>query len=275
MKPSLICKKSNYVKRCVGIAGDSLQIKDGFIYINGKQTVLLDRAKPQFFYTVDTKGKQLNLKRFIKKFYYPEGWNLENGNYFLNLTEEAATYLKKYKGVISVTKKIDTAGIFKSKIFPHSKQYPWSIDNYGPIYIPEAGKTVVLNTKTLPFYKRIIEIYEHNTLEEKEGQIIINGKKADTYTFNQNYYWMMGDNRHNSEDARFWGFVPFDHVVGKPVFIWFSIEQSKKPFLRRIRWDRVFTTVHASGEPKSYLWHVIAFSVLLWGFSFFRKKRKA
>ena len=266
-------KKSNYVKRCVGIAGDSLEIKDGYIFINGKQTVLPDRAKPQYMHNVDVGGKKVDLRRFFKKFYIPEGGQLKNGNYILNLTEEAAVYLRKNKKIVSVVKQIDTTTTFNKSIFPHNKQYPWNKDNFGPIYIPEAGKTVALNTKTLPFYQRIIEEYEHNNLTLDGANIYINGEIADSYTFKQDYYWMMGDNRHNSEDARYWGYVPFDHIVGKPVFIWFSKEMGNKPFLKSIRWERMFTTVHANGEPKSYLIHSIIGGFLLWLFFFIKKKR--
>src|SRR5690606_20196703 len=140
-------------------------------------------------------------------------------------------------------------GNYNSGVFPHNPQYAWSIDNYGPIYIPEAGKTVALNSKSLPFYKRIIEVYENNNLTTNGDEIFINGKLATSYTFKQDYYWMMGDNRHNSEDARYWGYVPFDHVVGKPVFIWFSWDTNGQGIAEKIRWERLFTTVHGSGKP--------------------------
>jgi signal peptidase I len=271
-------KKSNYVKRCVGIPGDSLEIRDGYIFINGKQTVLPDRAKPQFFYTVDTGGKNINLQRFIEKYNITEGGRTKDGRLMLNLTKEAANYLKKQKSIKSVIQSIDTAGVFEKRIFPHNPQYAWSKDNYGPIYIPKKGDVVKLNKKSMPFYKRIIKEYEGNDLTIDGDTYYINAEIADSYTFKQDYYWMMGDNRHNSEDARYWGYVPFDHVVGKPVFIWFSIEQydssNPKSFFKRIRTKRLFTTVHFSGKPKSYLIHFLVVIALLWGFSFIRNRKK-
>ncbi|MDX1829122.1 MAG: signal peptidase I [Lutibacter sp.] len=268
-----IDKKSNYVKRCVGIPGDSLEIKDGYVFINGKQTILPDRAKPQYMNKVVTDGQQLSaatLKRY----------NVTEGRYFgdyymLNMIDKNAKKLANNPIVKSVTKQITPKGTYDKSIFPHNPQYPWSIDNYGPIYIPEAGKTVELNLKTLPFYKRIIEVYEHNNLTVNGNKIFINGKLANTYTFKQNYYWMMGDNRDNSEDARFWGYVPFDHVVGKPVFIWFSWDSNGKSLMDKVRWNRLFTTVGGSGEPVSYLYPFLGVLALWFGFSYFRKRKKA
>jgi len=266
-----IDKKSNYVKRCVGIAGDSLEIRNGYIYINGKQTVLPDRAKPQFRHKVVTDGQLSSTT--LKRYNVTEGENY--GEYYsLNLTDENARRLKNNPLVKSVTKLNIPIGDYSSSIFPHNEQYNWTIDNYGPIYIPEEGKTVELNAKSLPFYKRIIEEYEHNNLTVNEDEIFINGKLATSYTFKQNYYWMMGDNRHNSEDARYWGYVPFDHVVGKPVFIWFSWDTNGKGIADKIRWERVFTTVHGDGKPVSYLYYFLGALALWYGYSIYRKRKK-
>ena len=267
-----IDKKSNYVKRCVGIPGDSLEIKEGYIFINGKQTVLPDRAKPQYIHQVITNGQQLS-PSLLKRYDVTEG-SFQGEYYFLNLTDENAAKLKKNPIVTSITKQLTPAGNYDPSIFPHSPQYAWSVDNFGPIYIPETGKTVALNTKSLPFYKRIIEEYEKNDLTINGEEIFINGKLADSYTFKQDYYWMMGDNRHNSEDARYWGYVPFDHVVGKPVFIWFSWDTNGEGIANKIRWDRVFTTVHGEGKPVSYLYYFIGVLVLWFGFSTYRKRKK-
>lgn len=268
-----IDKKSNYVKRCVGIPGDSLEIKEGYIYINGERTVLPDRALPQYMHKVVTSGQQLSAAT-LQRYNVTEGQFL--GEYYiLNLTDENAGKLKNNPLIKSITKQIAPKGTFESSIFPHNKQYAWSIDNYGPIYIPEAGKTVDLNAKSLPFYKRIIEVYENNNLTTSGDEIFINGKLATSYTFKQDYYWMMGDNRHNSEDARYWGYVPFDHVVGKPVFIWFSWDTNGEGIANKIRWERVFTTVHGSGKPVSYLYYFLGALALWYAFSFFRKRKKA
>jgi len=268
-----IDKKSNYVKRCVGIPGDSLEIREGYIYINGERTVLPDRALPQYMHKVFTDGQQLSAA-FLKRYNVTEGY-FSGEFYMLNLTDENAGKLRANPLVKSVTKQISPKGQYELGIFPHNEQYPWSIDNYGPIYIPEAGKTVELNAKSLPFYKRIIEVYENNNLTTNRDEIFINGKLSTTYTFKQDYYWMMGDNRHNSEDARYWGYVPFDHVVGKPVFIWFSWDTNGEGIANKIRWERVFTTVHGSGKPVSYLYYFLGALVLWYAFGFFRKRKKA
>lgn len=268
-----IDKKSNYVKRCVGIPGDSLEIKEGYIYINGERTVLPDRALPQYYHKVVTDGQQLSAAA-LKRYNVTEG-QFFGDYYMLNLTDENAGKLKSNPLVKSVTKLLSPKGEYDASVFPHNSQYAWSIDNYGPIYIPEAGKTVELNAKSLPFYKRIIEVYENNNLTTSGDEIFINGKLATTYTFKQDYYWMMGDNRHNSEDARYWGYVPFDHVVGKPVFIWFSWDSNGEGIAQKIRWERVFTTVHGSGKPVSYLYYFLGALALLYAFSFFRKRKKA
>jgi len=270
-------KKSNYVKRCVGIPGDSLEIRDGYIFINGKQTVLPDRAKTQFYYTIDTGSKKINLERFFEKYNVTEGGTLQDGRYVLNLTQEAADFLKQNKSIKNVTRNIDSAGVYASRIFPHNPQYGWSKDNFGPVYIPKKGDKITLNAQSIPFYKRIIKEYENNDFIIDGETYYLDGEVVDSYTFKQDYYWMMGDNRHNSEDARYWGYVPFDHVVGKPVFIWFSIEQkdarNKKSWLQRIRKERLFTTVHYGGKPTSYLPHFLVFLVLLWGYSYLRRRK--
>ena len=159
-------------------------------------------------------------------------------------------------------------------MFPKISSLDWNTDNYGPIYIPKKGSSVPLNMNTLPFYERIIKEYEYNQLEVIGEYIFVNGKKVDSYTFKQDYYWMMGDNRHNSEDSRVWGYVPANHIVGKPVFIWMSWNSNGKGF-GKIRTDRVFTTVHGEGERVSYFIPFVIFLVGAIGFNKWRKRRKA
>ena len=155
-----------------------------------------------------------------------------------------------------------------SREFP----YNWNNDFFGPIYIPKKNTSININKDNFPIYKRLIEVYEDNDLRIDGDKIIINGVETDQYTFKQDYYWLMGDNRSNSQDSRSWGFVPFDHVVGKPVFKWLSIDYNAKGF-NKIRWDRMFTTVHGDGQPKSYILHFIAI-ILLWNIiSYFRRKK--
>ncbi|OYQ43700.1 S26 family signal peptidase [Flavobacterium cyanobacteriorum] len=264
-----IDKKSNYVKRCVGTPGDSIAIKDGVVYINGAELKLSGRAKPQYSYVVTTDGSLLNDAYLQKELNVTDGYGrIDETTYiFSALTDESVARLKSNPGIKSVERRIAKAGEGDPSVFPHTKQ--WNLDNMGPIYIPEAGKTVALTKESLPFYKMIITEYENNDLKVNGDEILINGKAADSYTFKQNYYWMMGDNRHNSEDSRFWGYVPEDHIVGKPVFIWMSLDQNNKP-----RWDRFFTTVGGDGEPVSYFKYFIIALAGWFLFDFFRKKRK-
>ena len=154
------------------------------------------------------------------------------------LTKTALKKAKAMNNIVSV--KIDE-GIFTQDVYPLGKT-KWTRDNYGPIYIPRRGATTPLTMENLPLYERIIKNYEGNTLEVKDSTIYINGEKADSYTFKMNYYWMMGDNRHNSADSRFWGYVPEDHIVGKPIFIWLSWNKDGS-FFNKIRWSRLFNSV--------------------------------
>ena len=313
-------KKTNYVKRCVGIAGDTLEVRDGYVYINGKQNILPDRAKLQFYNRVySEKGlstqKLLRYtdKEFERKFiinftsqnqfekvmrYATNNPEKIKDNQFIittsdegipqwiingyrldikeistkirkaNITDEIAAKLRKDSEVDSVVKVINPKGNKGNNMFPQGTNLSWNTDNYGPIYIPKKGTTVPLNMNSIPFYERIIEDYENNQLEVIGEHIFVNGKKSTSYTFKQDYYWMMGDNRQNSLDARSWGYVPFDHVVGKPVLIWFSINEGK------IRWERLFTTVGGNGKPVSYLIYFLIAVAGYIGYSFLRKNKK-
>jgi signal peptidase I len=313
-------KKTNYVKRCVGIAGDTLEVRDGYVYINGKQNILPDRAKLQFYNKVYSK-KGLSTqklirytdKEFERKFiinfssqsqvekvmrYAVNNPKKIKDNEFIittsdegvpqwiingyrldikeistkirkaNITDEIAAKLRKDSEVDSVVKVINPKGNKGNNMFPQATNLSWNTDNYGPIYIPKKGTTVPLNINSIPFYERIIDDYENNQLEVIGEHIFVNGKKSTSYTFKQDYYWMMGDNRQNSLDARSWGYVPFDHVVGKPVLIWFSINEGK------IRWERLFTTVGGNGEPVSYLMYFLIAVTGYIGYSFLRKNKK-
>lgn len=318
-----IDKKSNYVKRCVGIPGDNLSIKDGEIYIDGKILVLPERAKPQFHYTVVFKEpvygavlEENKMNEYLPyytipttiwdkpevKAYLTNGTNTTNlsevtrdstnvtvtGNITqedytklgmnysqlageMNMTEELKNKIAADPRVISVIKVVNKKD---KSVFPQTGD--WSIDNFGPIAIPEAGKQVTLTTENLPLYHRIIEVYENNELKVNGKQILINGQLATNYTFKKDYYWMMGDNRHRSEDSRYWGFVPADHIVGKPVLIWMSLDQNipwSKAF-DKIRWERLFTTVGGEGQPYSYFKFFLIALAAYFGISFYLKKKK-
>jgi signal peptidase I len=279
-----IDKKTNYVKRCVGIPGDSLQIKDGIVFINGKELILPERARPQYSYKVAYDGKTpIDFEYLLKDMQVTDGAGFINDQKrdtiaFRALTFEGAERLRHIPGITAVTRIINKGT--EDGIFPDFKDGKpsvtnnWNCDNFGPIYIPQQGKQVKLDLKSLPYYKIIITEYEGNKLKVDGSTIYINDKVATTYTFKQNYYWMMGDNRHNSLDARYFGYTPEDHIVGKPIFIWMSWDTNGKG-LNKIRWDRVFTTVDGEGQPQSHFkLFLIALAIFLVG-EYFWKKRKS
>ncbi|PWH83302.1 signal peptidase I [Algibacter marinivivus] len=264
-----IDKKTNLVKRCVGVAGDSLEVRNGYVYINGKKNELPDRAHLQFSYRIDTKTGPFNQQQLSKRYDItdrPQYNQNASVSYFPAISNKALARFKNHPNVSKVTPLKNVKGERDPSVFPHNPDYKWNTDFFGPIYIPEEGKTIDINLEVLPLYKRVITEYEGNTLQVKGNQILINGEVANTYTFKQNYYWMMGDNRHNSIDARRWGFVPFNHVIGKPVFIWMSWDGIKNP-----RLERFFTTVSGKGKATSFF---IPFLVLLFGWIGFNKWKK-
>jgi len=269
-----IDKKTNYVKRCVGIPGDTLELRDGYVFINGKQNQLPDRARLQFSYEITFKRNinPNNIIALLKRYDITDGlaYGSSQGSYLIPAaTEEAISKLKNHPDVAQIMELKETKGSRNPGIFPQDVTYNWNNDNFGPLYIPGEGDTINLNLEILPLYKHLITHYEGHTVSVKGNQILIDDTPTSTYTFEKDYYWMMGDNRHNSQDSRVWGFVPYDHVVGKPVFIWMSWGDGKP------RWDRWFTTVGGSGKPTSYL---IPFLVLLgvwYGFNTWRKRKKA
>ena len=319
-------KKSNYVKRAIGIPGDSLEIRDGVVYLNGKENNLPDRARPLFTYLVKSNegvssSKLINLEvdGFIRKFVIKNlstDTYAEISKYILNisnngeneyliytsdkgipiklvrklsldireiidkekelsLTHIDAIKIKNSNQFDTIYRVIEETDTSNSIFFPNNKRFSWNNDHFGPLYIPKAGDKIDLNIKTLPLYKKIITDYEFNDLKVIDEDILINGIKENEYVFKQDYYWMMGDNRYNSEDSRVWGFVPFDHVLGRPVFIWMSIEGLFNGIENwNFRWDRVFTTIGFDGEPRSYLPHFIGFIIAWQAFFFIKRRRK-
>ena len=165
--------------------------------------------------------------------------------HIIPLTQQAKELLTSQTGIVGEIKQYESSPEESEWLFPQNKNTKWTIDNYGPIWIPSKGTTIQIDLENLPFYERIIKVYEGNDLiVERDGTILINGQKADSYTFKMDYYWMMGDNRQNSADSRFWGFVPEDHIVGRPVFIWLSLDKDKKWGQKgKIRWNRQFRSV--------------------------------
>ncbi|MEE2771629.1 MAG: signal peptidase I [Bacteroidota bacterium] len=274
-------KKSNYVKRAVGLPGDSLAVKDGYVYINNERLQLPERAKPQYLYIGQTKGQPFNPRALYEMYGITDGYGYDQSSnrFTITLTEEAYERFKNHPNVASIERYIGPGGVRNNGLFPNNGKLKWSNDNFGPIHIPEKGETVQLTPESMPFYRRIIEVYEGREMGQEQKislngtQVLINGKPSSEYTFKQNYYWMMGDNRHNSEDSRSWGYVPENHVVGKPVFIWLSWDSNASGF-NKIRWDRVFTTVKGDGEPTSFLPYFLILVVIYFGWKFFKKRRE-
>ena len=240
-------KKDHYVKRCVAVAGDSLEIRNGQVYVNSNPQQVWPGV--QNSYQVVTTGQRINpvnLDRLginASELWYDQQLP---GYPAMPLTADMIETIKSFSNVVSVTQNIDVWPAdypdSEKTIFPFSPDYRWTRDNFGPLWIPEKGVSVELTTENLPLYERIITSYEGNDLQVRDGKILINGEEAQSYTFQQDYYFMMGDNRHNSLDSRYWGFVPEDHIVGKPALIWLSIDGNKK-FPNNIRWRRFFKFV--------------------------------
>ncbi|MFS4456667.1 signal peptidase I [Maribacter sp. 2304DJ31-5] len=328
-----IDKKSNYVKRCVGLPGDSLEISDGYVFVNGKQLELPGSAKPQYDYIIySSKGvssrllKKIGVNDFTRVYStknlnqeqanainpYIMGYNQGNANgliklytkgegippnvikkYRLALTEETdrqrpapltdemVSILRKDTSIDSVVRQIIPKGKRGVNLFPQNPDYQWNYSQMGPIYIPKAGTTIPLNLKVLPLYKKIIRDYEGNDISVNGNQINLNGEPVDSYTFKQDYYWMMGDNRDHSEDSRAWGYVPENHIVGTPIFVWMSFDNftnssgsTNKPWQWRPRWDRIFTTVNGDGQPRSYFkYFLILLGAYFIGNWFWKRKR--
>jgi signal peptidase I len=224
-------KMDHYIKRCIGLPGDSIRIVDRQVYINGQMAT--NPSKMQFAYIVRTEGTPLNIRKLRE-------WdvNLSDspGNNIYMLNQEQ---VDKIRSMGNVTVELLPQG--PRPLFPYEEQIngSWTVDNYGPLYIPKKGTTVPVSPGTIAPYRRIISKYEGNDLREENGKIYINDLETDSYTFQMDYYWMMGDNRHNSEDSRVWGFVPEDHIVGKPLCIWFSTKYGD--IKNGIRWNRIFT----------------------------------
>ena len=321
-----IDKKSNYVKRCVAIPGDTLEIIDGIIHINGERTQLPDRAKPLYEYTVYSKTgissrelinleiqdfnrnyrlvnptpQQLSALRTKNINVTPRGggiWiattdyrgipqdliqkqrlrpnEIRETRKTILLTFEEADKIRNNISFDSLVRKINKRQLPNTNFFPNDNRFNWNEDNFGPIVIPKQGITVSLAKNNIAIYRKLIRDYENRTLTYENNTILIDGKPTDQYTFSQDYFWMMGDNRHRSEDSRYWGFVPADHIVGKPIFIWMSIDGINDGIANwKVRWNRVFTTINEDGEPVSYRWHFLAGIVAYQVFIRARRRRK-
>jgi len=233
-------KRENYIKRCQAGPGDTLSINNAQVYVNGK--IMPNPPYSQPSYLVHTDGNEINPK-VLNDLHIFIHQQINSSDYEMLMTRQSAATLKGYSNIKSIVEYVEHNGVFDPKIFPHDPHLKWNSDNYGPVIVPKKGWTVKLDTLTFLVYRRAIQVYENNKLEIAGNDFVINGKKTDRYTFKLNYYWMMGDNRHNSEDSRFWGFVPEDHIVGKALFIWMSTDSSAN-FINTIRWNRLFKGIH-------------------------------
>ncbi len=231
-------RRENYVKRCVGLPGQTLQIKNRIVYLDGKPNKEPDNVQYTYYVKLaidhipDDVLKDLGISQ--------EDLMSLNQNGYMPLTKHAVQYLSKRKDLVKSIKLNTDAQ--PGGLYPLDEWTGWTVDNYGPVWIPKKGATVKLTMDNIAIYERPIRVYENNDLQVKNSQIYINGKLANSYTFKLNYYWMMGDNRHNSADSRYWGFVPEDHIVGKPIFIWWSSDPDRKGF-GGVRWHRLFRWV--------------------------------
>ncbi len=230
-------RRENYVKRCVGLPGQTLQIKNRIVYLDGKPNKEPDNVQYTYYVKLnqpipDDLMEELGISM--------EDLTSLNQSGYMPLTKRAHDALMRRKDIVqSITLNTDT---ITGDIYPLNAATGWTRDNYGPVWIPKKGETVKLDMQNIAVYERPIRVYEGNDLQVKDGKIFINGKQADRYTFKMDYYWMMGDNRHNSADSRYWGFVPEDHIVGKPIFIWWSSDPDRGGF-SGIRWNRLFRLV--------------------------------
>jgi signal peptidase I len=258
LKARPVDKRENYIKRCVAVPGDKLEMKNGVLFINDKKAYEPENIYLPYFVTI-----QNNYNVSVAQL---ADYDVEDmsGNFgpmpdhnilLLRMTNETVEKFKKFSWVKEIkqfTYPPHDPMEPVADVFPNDfKYYRWNIDNFGPVTIPHKGGVLQLNDSTLCQYKRLIEIYEGNKLEQKDGKIYINGKETTQYTCKLDYYWMMGDNRSNSADSRFWGFVPEDHIVGKAWFIWLSINYKAEDFIHRIRWNRILTNIHNKWAPKS------------------------
>jgi signal peptidase I len=237
-------KRENYIKRCVAIGGDTLEVRDGRVYIDGKPGFIPPHS--QIFYEVETNGQPLNAEVMKEEYSVDienpdEIFSISGNKYGMLLTAEAVDKMKSSGLAKSITPQLIRPDQVDPRLwgticFPYDTIHKWTVDSFGPIWIPKKGATLTLTPENYTIYERAIRVYEGNTLERQNNKFVINGQETDKYTFKMDYYWMMGDNRHLSQDSRFWGFVPEDHVVGEAWIIWMSINKG-------IRWNRLFRSI--------------------------------
>ncbi len=268
-------KEDNYVKRCVAIAGDVLEIRNRELLINAGKAIVPKEAQWAYNFNLPPITSEEEYKNWRRRFAIVGVTDDFGGS----VADSAHRYavpvhtsrLEKFKQIVGdVSPSLIPKGFDNDDVFPHDPEhFPWNRDNFGPLLVPKEGMTITLSVDSIALWHRIISVYEKNKIEIKGNQIFINGKPATTYTFKQDYFWLMGDNRHNSLDSRYWGFVPEDHVVGKPVFVWMSKGEHSG-----LRTERMMSFVSKDGLSKSYLWWVIGGIVLMIAYGQFKNRGK-
>jgi signal peptidase I len=236
-------KRENYIKRCIGLPGDTVFVSQGKIQVNGQQKSELPLQKYKYYVT--TRGTPLPdpLLDSLKILKSAVTYNPINSLHVLYLANENVPSLRSFPGVRSISRYTEpTLSFPNQEIFPHNPYFRWTGDNFGPLKIPARGDSIQLSLSNLPIYQRLIQIYEENQLEVKDGVILINGQETSTYVFQMDYYFVMGDNHHNSADSRYWGFVPEDHLLGKAVMVLFSVKPDT-PFIGGLRKERIFRSI--------------------------------
>ena len=236
-------KRENYIKRCIGISGDVISMSNGLVSINGKPEPMKNTGRMDYLVTFKTPNIDFSAFENLGFVINEDIASITPNTYQISGTAAMLDEVKKMSFVSSVVFRTAKPGEQELAVFPHDRNRNWNVDNFGPIQIPKKGWTVKLDSVTMPLYERAIRIYEGNTVVKSGNEWLINGQKAGSYTFKMNYFWMMGDNRHNSLDSRYWGFVPEDHIVGKALFIWMSYDTNGS-FFNKIRWNRLFRGIH-------------------------------
>lgn len=242
-------KKENYIKRCLAIGGDSIAVINGQVFVNGIAAENPEKMQFKYFVKFNENGSwtEKSFQNMMRKYDISEGENLPHGNldFAFPLIYENKLKLEKEEGILKVDSLFSKNGEYQDYLFPHNPKLAWSVDFYGPLYVPKAGDVVTLDSLQYSLYERVIRVYENNPdFTFVNGRFMLGGKQIINYQFKYNYYFMMGDNRHNSADSRFWGFVPETNIVGKALFVWMSWDKNATNVLQKVRWSRLFTGIH-------------------------------